>query len=389
MDQPKYNTLNEALKTLTDPRKPRGKRYPWHFLLQLIALALASGQHTVHGIAHWVTLHADELRTALNWQGAAFPSESTLRRTVRWLAPKELETVFAALTTQTCIESTAPPVTEEPVALQAEAVDGKQLRGVRAHNQPHVLVSLVRHDAAQVVGQTAVAAKSNEITAVPPLLAGRDLTDTVLTMDALLTQRTLATQILSQHGHYFMVVKRNQRELYDAIEFLFQNPPWTKQEQAQEYWQHTTQNQGHGRREERTLECSTALCGYLAWPQVGQVMQRTCRRIDHKTGLITTQVRYGITSLTPHQASAAALEKLWRGHWTIENRVHRVRDVTLGEDAGQVHAGHAPQVLAAFRNMLLNLWRANGWQNIADAVRFYASKVTLAFALISTRPSRL
>lgn len=389
MDQPKYNTLAEALQDLPDPRKARGKRFPWYFLLQLIALALASGQPTVHGIAHWVTLHGDEIRTTLNWRDKPLPSESTLRRTLRGLASNELEAVFAALTAQTCIAPAVPPVPAEPVELQGLAVDGKQLLGVRAHNRPHVLVSLVRHDAAQVIGQTAVAMKSNEITAVPAVLAGRNLKAMVITMDALLTQRTLAAQILAQHGDYFMVVKSNQPELYDAIEVLFQNPPWTQQEQAQEYWKHTTKNHGHGRHEERTLESSTALCGYLNWPQVGQVMRRTCRRIDPQTGLITIQVRYGITSLTPQQANAAALEKLWRGHWTIENRVHRVRDVTLGEDAGQMHTGHAPHVLAAFRNVLLNLWRANGWQNIADAVRFYASKVTHAFALITTRPSRL
>ena len=146
---------------------------------------------------------------------------------------------------------------------------------------------------------------------------------------------------------------------------------------------------GHGRIEYRTLESSTALCGYLRWPQVGQVMRRTCRRIQRKTGVITDQVKYAITSLTPTQAPAADLEKFWRGHWTIENRVHYVRDVTLGEDRGQVRAGHAPQVLAAFRNTLLNLYRANGWRNMSDAVRYYGSNVARAFLLLTVRPARL
>ena len=77
--------------------------------------------------------------------------------------------------------------------------------------------------------------KSNEITAVPQLLAKRDLTGTVTTMDALLTQRSLCQQILDQGGHYLVVVKRNQPSLYDDIALLFEGQPWTIQEKTHEY----------------------------------------------------------------------------------------------------------------------------------------------------------
>jgi predicted transposase YbfD/YdcC len=384
MDQSQYSTLSEALAHVSDPRKARGKRYAWHFLLMLIALAMASGQRSVHAIADWILLHADEIRKQFELDDdAALPSESTLRRTLRVLDTTQFETVIAALAPP------STPATAEPAPLRGQAIDGKQLRGVRAHGEPHHLVSLVQHADARIAGQVAVAEKSNEITAVPPLLAGRDLSGTVTTVDAILTQRTIAQQILEQKGHYLMVVKSNQGELYHAIEFLFANPPWTKHEQLREYWKYRTSNKGHGRIEHRTLETSTALCGYLDWPQVGQVMRRTCRRIQRKTGVVSAQVRYAITSLKPNQASAADLERLWRGHWTIENKVHYVRDVTLGEDAGQVRAGNAPHNLAAMRNALLNLFRANGWCNMSDALRYYGSKVSRAFALLTTSPARL
>jgi predicted transposase YbfD/YdcC len=129
--------------------------------------------------------------------------------------------------------------------------------------------------------------------------------------------------------------------------------------------------------------------GRRFWPAQGQVLRRTCRRLIRKTGEVSVEVHYGITSLTPQEASAAQLEALWRGHWTIENRVHFVRDVTLGEDACQVHVGPAPRVLAALRNTLLNLMRGCGWQNISDAVRHYAAHVSHAFGLISRPPPRL
>jgi predicted transposase YbfD/YdcC len=395
MDQPKYTTLVEALTALIDPRKARGKRYPWMLLLTLIAIAIASGQRTVHAIANWAALHWDELRAELHPERVTCPSESTFRRALRLIDPQGIEALLIHLAVNPLPTTPPAPVrtpatpSSEKLPLQAQAVDGKALRGARAHGEQVHLVSLVHHADAVTAAQTAVAEKSNEITAVPQLLAGRDLTGTVTTMDALLTQRTLAQQILDQHGHYFMVVKANQPELYQAIELLFARPPWTKEEQAREYDIHTTQNKGHGRLERRTLESSTALNGYLDWPGARQVMRRTCRRVIRKTGEVSEGVTYGITSLTCPQADAQRLEAIWRGHWTIENRVHYVRDVTLGEDACQVNVGNAPRVLAALRNAILNLFRCCGWQNIGDAVRFYATKVTHALGLIGYQPARL
>jgi predicted transposase YbfD/YdcC len=195
----------------------------------------------------------------------------------------------------------------------------------------------------------------------------------VVTADALFTQRRLARQIRARRGHYLMVVKANQPELYAAIALLFDQPPWTRQEQVAEYQQVTTRSRGHGRREQRRLECSTALNQYLNWPGLGQVLRRQCVRVNGRTGEVQRQTRYAVTSLKPEQAGAAELEALWRGHWTIENRVHRVRDVAMGEDASQLRKGNAPQVLAALRNALLSLWRAQGRHNIADALRDHAA----------------
>jgi hypothetical protein len=92
-------------------------------------------------------------------------------------------------------------------------VDSKAVRGANKHGTLLYLVSLVRHESGCVLNQCAVATKSNETTAVPRQLAGRDLRSTVTTMDALLTQRVLAHQIGAQHGYYLMVVKENQPEL--------------------------------------------------------------------------------------------------------------------------------------------------------------------------------
>jgi len=387
MDQVQYSTLLEALQSIPDPRKARGKRYSWTFLLALLGSALLSGQRSAHAIAHWISVHAAPLRKALQPERSTMPSESTMRRVLQALDIETLEQRLSGYTQGLLsARQTANGPLAEDAALQGQAIDGKELRGVRAHGQPLCLVSRVAHQSGIVLAQTAVDEKSNEITAVPQLLAGCDLTGVVITMDALLAQRALAQQIVDQGGHYLMIIKPNQGHLYEAIQLLFEFPPWTRQEQDQEYWVHHTFDKGHGRLEWRTLECSTALGDYVPWPGMKQVMRRTCKRLISKTGEIQQEVTYAITDLSHEQASAAQLETLWRGHWTIENRLHYVRDVSMGEDACQIHRGHIPQVLAALRNAIISLLRAQGWTNIADAIRYFGASVYRSLRLIGALP---
>ena len=111
-------------------------------------------------------------------------------------------------------------------------------------------------------------------------------------------------------------------------------------------------------------------------------MRRRYQRIILKTGEVGEATTYGFTSIPHTEVGAAGLERLWRGHWTIENRVHYVRDVTMGEDANQTHTGKAPHVLAALRIAILNLFRHHSWNNIADAFRHYNASVKEALDLI-------
>jgi len=388
MDERQYSTLMDVFQGMLDPRKHRGRRYSWLFLLTLIASAVVSGQQTAHGIAHWVALHADELRERLQPPRSSVPSESTLRRVLRKVDATTFEQRLACHAE--ALAAMAPPAgtitTSTGEVLQGQAIDGKEVRGVRAHGGSLHLLSLVQHGSGRVLAEINVDEKHNEISAAPQLLAGRELRGTVTTMDALLTQRELAQQILDQHGHYLMVVKRNQGKLYDAIALLFDDPPWVVSNKAAEYQKHTTTEKGHGRRERRTLETSSTLSEYVDWPGAGQVMRRQYESVRLRTGEVSSETTYGITDLRLSEAGAPQLEQVWRGHWTIENKVHHVRDVTIGEDANQTHTGTAPHVMAALRNAVLNLFRQQGWTNIADAVRHYGASVDRALALIGAAP---
>lgn len=382
MDHEEYTTLVAALRSVPDPRKARGQRYPWELLLTVIAAALASAQPHGRAISQWVREHADELADILVTAHGRIPSEATLRRALQAVDVVALDACVQALW-----PATERPVTEPAAAeLIGVAIDGKAVRGVRAHGRIVHLVSLVRHDG-RVLAQTAVADKTNEITAAPGLLASQPLHGRVVTMDALLTQRALARQIRRQGGQYLMAVKDNQPTVLNAIRTLFSEPPWLPAERTQEAWEGQTMEKGHGRLETRTLLASTTLNTYLRWPDVGQVLQRTCRRVQMATGEVTEETSYAITSLTPAQASPAVLERLWRGHWTIENRVHHVRDVAFAEDATRAYIGNTAHALASLRNALLNLLRDRGWTRIPDALRYHAARVERALTLIGARPA--
>ncbi len=383
MDAPQYSDLLSALSAVPDPRQRRGQRYSWSLLLTLITAALASGERNVRAIGQWGAEHADELVAALAPPRGRLPSTATLRRALRAVDVTGLEQRLAALAAGLPVESPSPTAG----SWVGQAIDGKAVRGANRHGANLHLVGLVRHGDGVVLDQVAVAEKGNEITAAPRLLAGRDLHGTVTTMDALLAQRDLAAQIRHQGGHYLMVVKANQPDLYETIDRLFVAPPPPL---ASDYAAAArTVDKGHGRLERRRLERSGALRAYLTWPDAQQVLRRTCRRVSIATGEVQEEATYGVTSLPADTASAATLEALWRGHWTIENKVHHVRDVTLGEDACQVRVGNAPQALAALRNALLNLLRALGWHLIPDALRHYGAYAHRALALLSTPPPRL
>ncbi len=378
MDAPQYSTLMEVLADVPDPRQRRGKRHAWVVLLTLISAALVCQHRTGRAMGQWVEEHAQELLIALPLSQPRLPSTSTLRRALRHLDVAALEERLAHFThTLAAAAATAAP-------WQGQAVDGKAVRGAGTHGAPVQLVSLVQHGTGIVRKQVRVPAKRNEISAVPIVLSDQPLQGTVTTMDALLTQREIARPMLEHGGHYLMVVKANQPELYAAIDVCFQDP--LSVEPTDDYQRYTVTEKGHGRLATRTLERSCALNGYLHWPGVGQVLRRTCERITLRTGVVSGEVTYGITSLPPQLATAAQVEALWRGHWGIENKVHHVRDVTMGEDGGQMRCGAAPQALAALRNGIISLLRSTGAASIADGLRHHGASPQRALALIGIPP---
>jgi predicted transposase YbfD/YdcC len=206
-----------------------------------------------------------------------------------------------------------------------------------------------------------------ELSVAPALLRSVSLAGRLVTGDALYCQHALCRQIRHAGGHFLFAVKANHPELAADVALLFDQPP------PGEILATAYSHGRHGsRQEQRRVWASSALNAYLAeagWPQVQQVLRVERRSTEHGTG--TRQVRDFVTSLDTRW-SATDLLALVRGHWRIENAVHYVRDVTMGEDASTVRSGSAARVLAALRNTVLTLLRQRRVTNIAAALRHYA-----------------
>jgi predicted transposase YbfD/YdcC len=142
-----------------------------------------------------------------------------------------------------------------------------------------------------------------------------------------------------------------------------------------------THNKGHGRREKRTLRVTPILEKYVDWPGAVQVFQ--IHRVRSVADKVEEETVYGISSLAPQEADAGRLLRLVRGHWGIENRLHWVRDVTLGEDDCRVRSGDAAQLLAATRNAVVHLLEGVKAASKAAATRHFAIWPRKAFPLVT------
>lgn len=143
---------------------------------------------------------------------------------------------------------------------------------------------------------------------------------------------------------------------------------------------HISVEKGHGRVEKRTVRTTSILTLHQKWPGLAQGLE--IRRERTEKGKTTLEVAYAMTSLKPEEADAKRLSELVREHWGIENALHYVRDVTLGEDACRVRKGSSPQVLAAVRNVVVHLVNDLGAPSRAAAIRRLNARPEEALALL-------
>src|SRR5512142_2282563 len=300
-------------------------------------------------------------RRAGRVRGAA--EESPFRRAFALVSPDVLDRVLGAWLWTRAVRAGGRLVI---------AIDGKTVRGAKNKDgkAPH-LVAALAHGIGAVLGQAAVDAKSNEIPAVRDLLkAFASLASAGITIDAMHTQHDTAQVIPGRGANHMMTVKANMPALYKQLKKL----PWAAVPAV------SAVSTDHGRRARRTVKAvlAPAWIGFDGAAQVAQL-----RRTVTKKGKKTVEVVYLIAS--DRDADPATLAAWVRGHWEIENRLHRVRNVTYLEDKSRVRTGNAPRVMASLRSLAISPLRLDGHANIAAANRHHAREpqrtLTLSFHL--------
>jgi predicted transposase YbfD/YdcC len=349
--------LLACLAALPDPRARRGRRHALVSILAVAAAAVLAGARSLTAIAEWATDVPQPVLAALGVRrnpltGQRIPPDAaTIRRTLARVDPEALAAVLGGWLT-----GRAQPGQRRR---RAVAVDGKTLRGARRDGRRVHQLAVMDHATRAVLAQHTVDGAPGEVPGFAPLLAGLDLPGVVVTADALHTQHEHAEFLITRkHAHYLLIVKANQPGLHARC--------------AQLTWHRVpvldrTRDQAHGRVELRSLKVVTV--HHFGFPHAAQVLQVTRRTRDLHTRRWRTMIVDAITSLSHAQASPARLADLVRGHWTIENGLHWIRDVTFGEDASQLRTGTAPQVMACLRNLAIGVLSRAGPVNIAAALR--------------------
>lgn len=387
-----FPPLMDILNQIPDPRQPKGKRYSLSSILALVCMANMCGYKSYSTVSEWGKNYGSEMLKALGFRPRAKrkrlrpPCAATLNKLFRRLELKALESKLSQWAEQ--LLALLPP-SEKEEGEEAFAIDGKTLRGSQKQGASIChLLSLVGHRLGLTLIQETVDKQTNEIPIAEEVLKGLmlegRLKGRIFTMDAILTQRSIAQTIIEGEGDYLMYVKENQARLLEDIQLMFEDPTECGDTKATAQ----TTDIGHGRIETRRITTSDGLVGYSDWPGFQQVFKLERHVTFKKSGKETREVVYGVTSLSQSQsqdrdkADASRLLNLTRNHWTIENKSHWVRDVTYDEDRSQVRCGSIPQVMATMRNLAIGLMRLAGESKIASACRKFAAKPYLALALM-------
>jgi predicted transposase YbfD/YdcC len=413
-DHPDPIDWQRACEQVKDPRRNQGKRFSITSILLLTLAAMLSNHLSELAIAQWGAGQSEEIKKALGFENGVTPHQTTIQRLFRRVNAEEVETAFRHIF--------LPIVNgkNEKRGDRAVSIDGKAQKGrlkfEEKNGYPIHAVSLVDHQTGIVLTQghvekTDVEPKDepagsepkstspeeqeqeeheekkqkSELAVASRLIQHIDWKGKVLTGDALYCQRCLCSALRLAGGDYVFLVKGNQPQLLEDLRVLFAPLPSAKRAgegvlRLPEQHAQTTEK-AHGRLDLRSIRVSSELKGYSDWPGLEQVFE--IRRCWKYKGIWKEALRYGVTSLPAQIAFPERLLQLKRGHWIIENSLHYVKDVTMGEDKSTIHTDNGPKIMAALRNTVVSLLRHAGFSTIAARMRYNSTHPHAALEVLS------
>jgi predicted transposase YbfD/YdcC len=354
--KPRLRALLDHFATIEDPREPWRVAHPLPEVLLLVVCGTMADCDDYEAIAAWGKAHLPFLRRYLPYHHGV-PGGRWLTLLMNRINPALFRDAFTGWVRETW-----------PDKPELVAIDGKTSR--RSHDRsagraPLHLVSAFATTSRLVLGQEAVADKSNETGAIPVLIerlaAKGGLKEALVSIDAVATNPTIAAVIRAAGAHYLLAVKANQPTLRAEIEAFFAQARLGTLDTAQDL------DKGHGRIEERSIAVAREVDwlsgerrfpGELRLPDVACLVRVASRTELKDRGRFETRYYISSAPLTAERAGQAV-----RAHWGIENRLHWVLDVVFHDDLSRLRKGHGATNMAVVRHFALNLVRAAADKN--------------------------
>jgi predicted transposase YbfD/YdcC len=335
---------------LEDPRSTVNLRHPLVSVVVIAMMAVLAGAGGPTAIAKWAAIKEEFLLKVLKLPNG-IPRKDVFRRVLALLQPGAFQTCFASWLESLRAKAADATDVEKPIL----AVDGKTAR--RSHDRSKGLgalhsVSVWASDFGLSLGQVACAEKSNEITAIPELLRLVDIKGTIITIDAMGTQKAIAEQIVDGGADYVLALKGNQETLHQAVidHVVEQSTNDFADAQAR---RHLTKEKGHGREEIRSyiqMPVPETLRGLELWKGLKSIGMATL--VCVRDGKETIETRYYISSLP---VSVKQFAHAVRSHWGIENSCHWTLDMTYREDESRIRDPHMRENFAWLNRFTLSL----------------------------------
>ena len=335
---------------LEDPRSTINQKHPLVSVVVIAMMAVLAGANGPTAIAKWAMIKADFLLKLLTLPNG-IPRKDVFRRVLMCLKPDAFQRCFVSWLQSLRDRAAEATGVDKPIF----AVDGKTLR--RSHDHKKGLgalhsVSVWASEFGLSLGQVACAEKSNEITAIPELLRLVDINGTIITIDAMGTQKAIAAQIIDSGADYVLALKGNQETLHqEVIDYI--------EEQSKNDFvdikarRHTTEETGHGREEIRSyiqMPVPETLQGLELWKGLRSIGMATL--VCVRNGKETVETRYYISSLA---VGVKQFAHAIRSHWGIENSCHWSLDMTYREDESRIREPHLRENMAWLNRFTLSL----------------------------------
>ncbi|MCP4552671.1 MAG: ISAs1 family transposase [Bacteroidetes bacterium] len=359
--------LYTIFQEVPDFRRKQGRIHELSLILITITMSIMSGYNGLRAMGDFVEKHREELLEIFSPKRGMLPSFQTIARVISNLEFEKLTFAFVKWAKKYV------KINEKDYL----SIDGKAIGGTvtNPHNkfqQYTNLVSLFSSKRKQVIAFDKVDDKGSEIPIVKSLIKELDLEGVVFTLDALHCQKDTVKTVIDSKNDYIIGVKGNQKKLHSQIiENTEKSTPIAVNKMSEK---------NRGRIETRIAEVYDNIENINnKWSGLQSIIK--IERIVERNNDVTNEVAYYISSLPP-STGAKEFNSVIRGHWLIENSLHYTKDKTFKEDESKITKGYAPQNISTMRNIAINIFRENGYKNMAQAIRLVANDIVKLLNMI-------